>query len=86
METNKLLNPNEYTDNTVLQFGKHKGKRLIDVPSLYLKYLWDTDTCFGAMKDYIRDNLDVITKNAKAEWDAKDNTTIIPRNTLDRDI
>ncbi len=30
-----------FDDNTLMSFGKHEGKKLKDVPSDYLNWLWE---------------------------------------------
>ncbi len=54
-----------YNDNTIIPFGKHKGKALANVPASYLIWLLDNGKCFGALKDYIEDNIDVLQKEVK---------------------
>jgi uncharacterized protein (DUF3820 family) len=53
------------TDNTIITFGKHRGKKLVDVPANWLLYAWDNFDRHGnreELMDYIEDNLDVIEK------------------------
>lgn len=59
--------PSVYTDDTVLDFGIHKGKRLEDVPASYLLYLYENGKSFGALHAYIKDNLDVLVKQFQEE-------------------
>ena len=49
-----------YTDSSIMPFGAHKGKRLIDVPAQYLLWLYENNKCVGHLKNYIQDNLDVL--------------------------
>lgn len=42
----------EFNDNTMLWFGKHKGKILRNVPCDYLEYLLLKGICRGNMKRY----------------------------------
>lgn len=59
-----------FTDKSVINFGKHSGKRLEDVPAEYLLWLYESkgfnmNTPLGR---YIKDNLEVLRiqdKNAK---------------------
>ncbi|PPL04962.1 Putative quorum-sensing-regulated virulence factor [Parapedobacter indicus] len=53
------------TDASLMPFGIHKGKRLIDVPAKYLIWLYDENKCSGALKDYIEDNMDALKKETK---------------------
>ena len=48
-----------------MEFGIHKGKKLIDVPASYLIWLYDNDKCSWALKEYIRENMDVLKSQAK---------------------
>lgn len=54
------------TDASLMPFGIHKGKRLIDVlPGKYLIWLHENNKCSGPLKDYIEDNMDALKKEAK---------------------
>lgn len=44
-------------DNSIMPFGKYKGDRLIYVPDNYLIWLYEENKCFGALKQYIKENL-----------------------------
>lgn len=48
------------TDESIMQFGAHKGKQLADVPAPYLIWLYEGNICFGELKEYIEDNLKVL--------------------------
>jgi uncharacterized protein (DUF3820 family) len=58
-------------DTSLMPFGTHKGKRMINVPADYLLWLTDqpwmkTGSGFYALvREYIADNLDVIKKENK---------------------
>lgn len=56
-----------YTDETPMPFGKYKGTKLANVPASYLLWLYENGNTFGAMRDYLRDNLDVIKEEIKRE-------------------
>lgn len=47
-------------DESLMRFGAHKGKRLIDVPADYLIFMYENKRTIGALTDYIKDNLDVL--------------------------
>jgi uncharacterized protein (DUF3820 family) len=55
----------ELTDESLMPFGKHKGERMIDVPAWYLLNLYDHDWCYGAVKDYIKENEDCLRLEIK---------------------
>lgn len=44
-----------------MPFGKHRGKKLSDVPKSYLKWLYDNNRCGqDAFFRFIRDNMDAL--------------------------
>lgn len=47
----------EFTDETPMPFGKHKGEMMKNVPASYLLFIWDEGPGFwqkpGAIHDYI---------------------------------
>jgi uncharacterized protein (DUF3820 family) len=49
-------------DYSIMPFGKYKGRQLINVPASYLIWLYDNNKAFGKLKEYIKDNLDVLQK------------------------
>ncbi len=54
-----------FTDNTIIQFGVHKGKALKNIPDIYLLSLHQSGKAFGKLAEYIIDNLDSIKQNTK---------------------
>ena len=56
------------TDDSIMPFGKYIDTKMANVPASYLKYRYDTDICYGEVKEYIKENLDIITKQVKEEW------------------
>ncbi len=54
-------------DKSPMPFGKHKGEALEDVPASYLIWLYDNEKCHGKLKEYIKDNLDVLYSELKTE-------------------
>ena len=55
------------TDDSIMPFGTHKGKKLEDVPAQYLLWLYDQEID-GELKDYIEDNIEVLHKQAKIKF------------------
>lgn len=56
-----------FTDTSLMPFGQHKGKKLIDVPASYLLYMYDKGYVNNeALKKYIADNLTVLKAQSKA--------------------
>ena len=57
------------TDESLMPFGKHKGKPLADVPDDYFLYLWRQPD-FAANRrselyQYIKENMDAIQAHIK---------------------
>ena len=50
----------EYTDTTIMQFGKYKGCQMSEVPDEYLLYLYDNCNLFGGLKKYIEDKISML--------------------------
>jgi len=48
------------TDESVMPFGKYKGDPIGTVPASYLLWLYEENKCYGEVKQYIRENMDVI--------------------------
>jgi len=48
------------TDESIMPFGKYKGDKMANIPPSYLLWLYENDKCYGDVKSYIRDNLDVL--------------------------
>lgn len=51
---------NELNDNSPMPWGKYKGTDMEDVPASYLLWLWNEGKCSGNVKEYIKDNLEVL--------------------------
>ena len=52
-------------DTDLMPFGKYKGDKMINVPASYLLWLYDNNKCYGTIKEYIVDNLDVLRKEVE---------------------
>lgn len=53
------------TDNDIMTLGKHKGKKMVDVPDKYLRWAheeWKRSAKNRDILDYIKDNLDSLYK------------------------
>lgn len=55
------------TDESTMPIGKYKGEKLANVPPDYLLWLYENGNIYGELKEYIKDNLDVI----KSEFEYK---------------
>ena len=55
------------TDQSLMPFGKHRGKMMCTVPCDYLVWLYNQDwiTSWPDVKDYIEENWDVIEFEAE---------------------
>ncbi|MCO5238851.1 MAG: DUF3820 family protein [Chitinophagaceae bacterium] len=53
------------TDYSIMSFGIHKGKPLIKVPAHYLIWLYENNKCNEALREYIKENMDVLKHEAK---------------------
>lgn len=51
------------TDESLMPYGKFKGKALKDVPDYYLMFIWENHDLKGPLYDYISTNLNAIKEN-----------------------
>lgn len=47
-------------DESIMPYGVHKGKEMANVPASYLLWLYENNKCSGEVREYVKDNLDVI--------------------------
>lgn len=47
-------------DESLMPFGKYKGEKMANIPPDYLIWVYDNGKVYGDVKDYIKDNLDVL--------------------------
>jgi len=47
-------------DNDIMPFGKFKGLKMANVPAKYLLYFYNANKCRGALKEYIKYNLEAL--------------------------
>lgn len=52
------------TDNSLMPFGKFKGKTMINVPAKYLLWLYNEGCSDEGVKNYIISNLEILKKEA----------------------
>ena len=50
------------THETILTFGKFRGKKLKEVPAVYLLWLLKKDFLTGGMKRYLKENAEVLKR------------------------
>ena len=53
-----------FDDNTVMPFGKHKGKKMANVPAVYLLWLYGEGCNHEGVKKYIVANLSLLEQEA----------------------
>lgn len=49
-----------FNDQSLMPFGKHKRKKMEDVPASYLLYLWNDGVQHPDVRAYIEENLSVL--------------------------
>lgn len=52
-----------------MPFGKYEGQKMANVPASYLLWLYSEGKCYGEVKEYIEENLDVL--KSQVEYDNK---------------
>lgn len=52
-------------DESLMPWGKYKGKKMVEVPDEYLLWIYDMGKVRGDLLVYIYDNLKVIRSNIK---------------------
>lgn len=52
----------ELTDQSLMPFGKHKGKALANVPAGYLLWIYDNLTLRDDLRLYIKRNQEVLVR------------------------
>ena len=53
------------TDESPMPWGKYKGDKMTNIPASYLLWCYDNGKCSGDVKEYIRDNYDVLNEEIK---------------------
>lgn len=54
-------------DNSLMSFGQYKGQKMANVPASYLLWLDDQPWLKPDLKAYIKENKDVLAKEAPHE-------------------
>lgn len=58
----------ELTDESIITFGTHKGKKLANVPARYLIFLYEQGKLPDNLKSYIIDNWALLKKQEREEY------------------
>jgi len=54
------------TDNDEMPWGKHQGISMANVPADYLLWLYKENKCSDNVREYIKENLDVLKEETKS--------------------
>ena len=49
-------------DDSLMPWGIHKGKKMINVPAKYLLYMYNENKCDKIVKQYIEENMDALNQ------------------------
>lgn len=49
--------PEKFTDETIMSYGKWEGSKLIDIPDDYLIWLYKNDRTTPPLKEYIKSSI-----------------------------
>lgn len=52
-------------DDSLMPFGKYKGEKMANIPADYLLWLYENGKCYGEVKEYIKDNWEVLQTEIK---------------------
>lgn len=55
------------TDNSLMPYGKYKGKKMANLPASYLLWMYRNDKLFKALEVYVEENMDALEKEEKEE-------------------
>ena len=61
---NEAVMQQEIDDNSIMPFGKFKGKKMVNIPAHYFLWLYDNGCSHEGVKKYIINNLDGLRKEA----------------------
>lgn len=53
------------TDNSIMPFGIHKGKKMANVPASYLIFIFENNKCTPDVAKYINENMDALKLEIK---------------------
>jgi uncharacterized protein (DUF3820 family) len=59
------------TDESKMPFGKYAGQKMANIPPDYLIWLYENSNVYGEVKEYIKENLDVLKFEIEQKQKAK---------------
>lgn len=57
----------DLTDQSIINFGQYKGRKLVNVPGTYLLWVYENVEGHGLLKKYIKDNLEILKQERQDE-------------------
>lgn len=60
------------TDNSLMPYGKYKGKKMANIPASYLLWMYRNDKLFKALEVYVEENMDALEKEEKEEFSKRE--------------
>lgn len=60
------------TDNSLMPYGKYKGKKMANIPASYLLWIYRNDKLFKALEVYVEENMDALEKEEKEEFSKRE--------------
>ncbi len=67
----KIYKMAKITDESIMTFGKYKGEKMANIPADYLLFLYENSKVYGDIKEYIKENLEVIKSEIKLKQKSK---------------
>ena len=59
-------------DNSLMPYGKYKGKKMANIPASYLLWMYRNDKLFKALEVYVEENMDALEKEEKEEFSKRE--------------
>jgi uncharacterized protein (DUF3820 family) len=55
-----MSNRGKFTDESIMPYGKYKGRKMANIPGDYLIWLFENNKCCYHVSKYIQDNMEVL--------------------------
>ena len=62
----------DHLDNSLMPYGKYKGKKMANIPASYLLWMYRNDKLFKALEVYVEENMDALEKEEKEEFSKRE--------------